>query len=202
LIELYEATFRVRHLARAIELVSEMERLFRDRKDGGYYFSGEDGETLLARAKEVYDGAQPSGNSVAALVLLRLSRMTGDGTYEARAESILRAFGGSLARVPAAHTQLLAALDFALGPTREIVISGARDAEDTRGLVSAVRERYLPRAVTMLRGGGAEGEQLARLAPFTAPQGQVGGRAAAYVCENFACAAPVTERAALEAFLR
>jgi len=202
MIELYEATFRTRHLARAIELASEMERLFRDPRDGGYFFTGEDGETLLARAKEVYDGAQPSGNSVAALVLLRLARMTGDGTYEARAESVLRAFGGSLARLPAAHTQLLSAFDFALGPTREIVISGAADADDTRALVSAVRARYLPRAVTMLRDASPEGEALARLAPFTARQAPVSGKAAAYVCENFACEAPVTERAALEALLR
>ena len=202
LLELYEATFRPRYLARAIELVGETERLFRDRKGGGYFFTGSDGEALLARAKEIYDGAQPSGNSVAALVLLRLARLTGDGTYEERAESLLHAFGGSLARLPAAHTQLLSALDFALGPTREIVISGAKGADDTRTLVSAVRARYLPRAVTLLRDAGAEGEALARLAPFTASQAPIGGRAAAYVCENFACAAPVTERAALEALLR
>ena len=202
MLELYEATFRPGYLARAIGLASEMERLFRDRRDGGYHFTGEDGEALLARAKEIYDGAQPSGNSVAALVLLRLARMTGDAAYAERAESVFRAFGGSLARLPGAHTQLLAALDFALGPTREIVVSGDPGADDTRALVAAVRERYLPRAVTMLREPGTEGDLLARLAPFTAAQTPVSGRAAAYVCENFACAAPVTERGALEALLR
>ena len=200
MLELYEATFQVRHLERAIDLVRAMDHLFWDRRGGGYYFAGEDGETLLARAKEIYDGAQPSGNSVAALVLLRLGRMTGNGAYEERAEALFRAFGGSLARLPAAHTQLLIALEFALGPTREIVISGAAAAEDTRGLVSAVRSRYLPRAVTLLRDD-ADAAPLARVAPFTAAQESVGGRATAYVCENFACSAPVTERAALEALL-
>ena len=202
MLELYEATFRVRYLARAVELTAEMGRLFWDDRGGGHYSTGEDGEALLARAKEVYDGAQPSGNSVAALVHVRLARMTGDGAYEKRAENLFRAFGGSIARLPAAHTQLLAALDFALGPTREIVVSGAATRDDTRALVSAVRAQYLPRAILLLRDAGAEGEALARLAPYTATQKPVGGRAAAYVCENFACAAPVTERAALEALLR
>ncbi|HEX7077998.1 MAG TPA: thioredoxin domain-containing protein [Candidatus Eisenbacteria bacterium] len=201
LIELYEATFDPRRLERALALAGEMERLFWDAENGGFFFTGEDGEPLLARAKEIYDGAIPSGNSVAALVLLRLARMTGRTELERRAEGLFRAFAGSVARMPAAHTQFLIALDFAFGPTREIVVAGEAEAPDTRALLAEARRHYLPRTVLLLREPGERGEALARLAPFTAAQATAGGKAAAYVCENFACKAPVTDAAALESLL-
>jgi uncharacterized protein YyaL (SSP411 family) len=127
--------------------------------------------------------------------------MTGRTELETRAENLFRAFAGSVARTPAAHTQFLIALDFALGPTREIVVAGEAEAADTRALVLAARRRYLPRAVILLRQPGEAGRPLARIAPFTQAQGPVGGRAAAYVCENFSCRTPVTDPAALETLL-
>ncbi len=200
-LELYEATFDPGHLERALALVEDMERLFWDEKEGGFFFTGSDSEPLLARTKEIYDGALPSGNSVAVLVLLRLARMTGRSQLERRADETVRAFGGSVSRLPGAHTQLLGALDFAFGPTREVVVAGARNAAETRALLDAARGRFAPRTVFLLRESGDAGAAIAKLAPFTAGQGPVGGKAAAYVCENFACKAPVTDPSALASAL-
>src|SRR5262249_20327755 len=116
-LDLYEGTFDPAHLDTAVRLVRDMERLFWDGEGGGLYFTGEDAEPLIARTKEIYDGAMPSGNSVAAEVLLRLSRFTGDGSFAQRAEALFQAFSGMVARIPSAHARLLGALDFALGPT-------------------------------------------------------------------------------------
>ncbi|HET7498288.1 MAG TPA: thioredoxin domain-containing protein [Candidatus Eisenbacteria bacterium] len=200
-LELYEATFDPRHLERALALAGDMERLFADEKEGGFFFTGSDAAPLLSRTKEIYDGAIPSGNSVAVLVLLRLSRMTGRSGLERRAEETVRAFGGSVARQPGAHTQLLSALDFAFGPTREVVIAGPAEAPGTVALVRTARSAYFPRTVFLLREPGEAGEALVRLAPFTKAQLPVNGVPAAYVCENFACAAPVSDPSALASAL-
>jgi uncharacterized protein YyaL (SSP411 family) len=182
-------------------LDEDMGRLFWDEAGGGYFFTGSDAPALLARTKEIYDGALPSGNSVAVLVLLRLARMTGRSELESRAEETVRAFSGSVSRLPGAHTQLLGALDFAFGPTREVVVAGSVADAGTRALLAAARSGYTPRTVTLLREPGEAGEAIARLAPFTAAQQPVGGKPAAYVCENFTCAAPVTDPAALASAL-
>ena len=200
LLELYEATFDAKHLAAAVDLAREMDRLFWDPNGGGFFFTGEDAETLLLRPKEIYDGALPSGNSVAGMVLLRLARMTGDPAWERKAEALSRAFAGSVARAPSAHTQLLQAVDFALGPTREIVIAGPRDSAAAGAMVRAVRERFLPRSVTLWNSPD-QAALLARLAPPIEAQRPLNDAPAAYVCEAFACAAPVTEPAALAALL-
>jgi len=191
LLDLYEGTFDPAHLDAALRLTREMERLFWDADGGGFYFTGEDAQPLIARTKEIYDGAMPSGNSVAAEVLLRLSRITGDGSLATRAEALFRAFSGTVARIPSAHTRLLGALDFALGPTREIVI--AAEAGDTEGaaMARAIGDRFLPRTVSLWRSSQNR-DLLGRVAPFTQSQPPVGGKATAYLCENYACRAPVT----------
>ncbi|MGH7680875.1 MAG: thioredoxin domain-containing protein [Candidatus Eiseniibacteriota bacterium] len=200
LLELYEATFHARHLDAALKLVREMDRLFADSKEGGYFFTATDGEPLLARPKDAYDGAMPSGNSVAAMVLLRLGRITGDPELEKGAERLLRAFSGLVARVPSVHTQLLGALDFALGPTREIVIASGPDDPEAAAMASAVSARFLPRDVT-LWNRPPESKLLETVAPFVTSQAAIRGAAAAYVCENYACKAPVTTAAALAVLL-
>ncbi len=197
LLELYEATFAVRHLDRALQLAREMERLFWDEGEGGFYFTGNDGEKLLARTKEIYDGATPSGNSVAAWVLARLGRMTAQPELERRAEAIVRAFSGTTAKVPSVHTQLLAALDFMVGPTREIVIAGDPAEPAARSMIQAVRRRFLPRQVLLVKTP-EEAAALEALAPFVKEQRPAGGKPTAYFCENYACQAPVTSVAELE----
>jgi len=201
LLELYEATFEPAFLADAILLADAMEELFADAVGGGYFFTGTDGEPLLARPKEIYDGAMPSGNSVAALILLKLSRFTGDSVYENRAERLFRAFAGSAERLPSAHAQLLAALDFAIGPSREIVIAADRSDPRVAALLVAVRRPFVPNKVVLLRPAVGDGGPLRDLSPYVAAQTARDGAPTAYVCERFACKEPVTDAAALTSLL-
>jgi hypothetical protein len=200
-LELYEATFEPEYLGEARRLVESMNSLFADEAEGGYFFSGSDGEPLLTRAKEVYDGASPSGNSVAALVLLKLARITGEGTYEERAESLFAAFAGGVSRMPSAHAQLLIALDFALGPSREIVLAADDGDPRLHDLLAVVRRPFLPNKVVLLRPASGDGGALAALAPAVAAQVGRGGAPTAYVCERFSCQEPVTDAASLARLL-
>ena len=197
LIELYETDFDPRWLERAIGFCTTMLEKFWDEKSGGFFTTASDGEALLLRVKSAEDGAIPSGNSVAALDLLRIARLTGDNAYEARAEELLRAFAKDIERAPSAFSEMLIAHDFATGPSFEIVIAGRLDADDTRAMLRALRERFLPNAVIVFRpDGGPEGESeppIARLAPYTRDQKCLGGKATAYVCRDFACAAPTND---------
>ncbi len=197
LLELYEATFAVRYLEAAQGLTESMIDLFGDDDRGGFYFAGRDGERLIARTKEIYDGAIPSGNSVAAFVLLRLARMTGKVEFERRAEGIMRYFAPVVRGAPAGFTGLLAALDFALGPTREIVIAGDAARDDARRMLAVLRGRFMPHAVILLTGDGPDRRALEGIVPAIREMEAVGGRATAYVCENFQCALPVTGAAGL-----
>jgi uncharacterized protein YyaL (SSP411 family) len=195
LLELYEATFDPSRLEAAVALNEDLLRLFWD-ENGGLYFTAEDAETLLTRRKEVYDGATPSANSVALLNLLRLGRMTGEASLESRAAAVARAFGAVVSRHPSAYTHFMTALDFAVGPSVEIVIVGAPDAEATRDLVETVRASYLPRSVTLLKAPGDQ-PALSAVAPWTDALVPAGDRATAYVCRDFRCELPATDPAAL-----
>lgn len=195
LVELYEATFDPAMLEHALALQDVQDAHFWDEADGGYFLSADDGEPLLVRRKVVYDGAIPSGNSVSALNLLRLSRLTGNPKHEQRAEQLMRAFSAQVAAQPSAHTFLLLALDFALGPAHEVVIAGERGAADTRRLLDVLRETYLPNAVLLLRDE-ATSEALDRITGYTESHTPRGG-ATAYVCRQQRCEAPVTSAEAL-----
>jgi len=146
--------------------------------------------------KKVYDGALPSGNSVAALDLLRLARMTGDEGFEERVASLMQSFNGEVSRSPGNFTQFLVAADFALGPTRKIVIAGIPGEKDTEAMLRAVRSRFLPRKVLLFHPEGDAGRGIEKLAPFVASQKAVDGKATAYVCRDFNCELPLTDAAA------
>ena len=192
LLELYEATFDVRHLRAARALTDDLLEHFWDEEGGGLFFTADDAEGLLVRQKDSYDGAVPSGNSVAMLVLLRLGRITGRAEYEQRAEAIGLAFAGTVGQAPLAHTQLLVALEFAMGPSYEIVIAGQPDADDTRAMLKALRTHYAPNKVVLLRPSGPGEPAIVRLAPFLKAHRPLGGKATAYVCEGYACKQPTT----------
>jgi hypothetical protein len=192
LIELYESTGDAAHLRHALEMNELMLKHFWDDEAGGLFLTADDGEALLVRPKEIYDGATPSGNSVAALNLLRLARLTGNTALEERANAVMRAFSGSVRQAPMAHTFLMTALDFAVGPTFEVVIAGDPEAEDTRAMLRALHGRYLPNMVVVVRPPG-EASEVAALAPYAAAQTPMDGKATAYVCENFVCNAPTDE---------
>jgi hypothetical protein len=199
LIELYQAGFDAPYLEQALALTEEMRVHFEDEAAGGFFTSADDAEELLFRHKEVYDGALPSGNSVAAWNCLRLARLTGRSELEEAARRTLAAFG-SAARAPAAHTLYLLALDFALGPSFEAVIAGDPAAADTRAMLRAFQARYLPHLVLAQRPEG-DAPAITALAPFTLEQRSRAGKATAYVCRNQACRAPTTDVAQALGFL-
>jgi uncharacterized protein YyaL (SSP411 family) len=193
LIDLYQATFEARYLQEALALTDDMLRLFWDDTDGGLYFAGSDGEELIARMKDAYDGAIPSGNSVASLNLLRLGRMTMRQELEKKAEKAIESFGKTINSSPTAFSQFFIALDFAVGPVKEIVIAGNLLKEDTNQMLDAVRSRFLPRKVLILHPEGGEGKAIEKIVPFVKHQNKINGKATAYVCESYACKAPTTD---------
>jgi uncharacterized protein len=195
LLELYEATFDERHLERAILHTRYMLAHFQDEESGGFFMTPRGAEALIARPREVYDGALPSGNSAAALNLVRLSRFTGDMSYDRRARAVIDAFGAQVARAPMAHCALLLAVDFVLGPTFEIVIAGNRGADDVAAMAGAIESVYQPNRVVLFRPQ-EDADAVTKLAPYTKEQVALeGGRATAYVCREFACQRPTTDAA-------
>ncbi|MDX1532010.1 MAG: thioredoxin domain-containing protein, partial [Rhodothermales bacterium] len=192
LIELYAATHEPRWLREALVLHRTMRRHFWDEERGGYSLTPDDGEALLVRQKEYYDGAVPSGNSVAMLNALRLGRLTGDAALEEEAERIGRS-SAEVAQHPMAHTMMMTAAQMGAGPAQEVTVTGEPDAADTAALLDVLRERYLPSTVVHLRP--PDGGEIAALAPYTAEQAMRDGRATAYVCERFACQQPTTDPA-------
>ena len=193
LLDLYEATFDVSFLETAVQLNRDTIEHFWDEEGGGFFFTADDAEELLIRQKEVYDGAIPSGNSVAALNLIRLARFTGDTSTENKAHNIFQAFSGQVGRMPSVFTQMMLALDFALGPSYEVVLVGDPAAGDTRSMLEALRKTYLPNKVVLLKTAGEADSRLKALAPFTEFQSAVNGKATAYVCLNHACRQPTAD---------
>jgi uncharacterized protein YyaL (SSP411 family) len=193
LIELYEATLGASHLEKAIELAGFMDRYHWDPAAGGYFFAPQDGDSLIVRTKEIYDGAVPSGNSVAALVLSRLGRVTGDSGYEERAHKIGRVFGREIERAPSAFTFFMSALETSAGPSREIVVVGDPHSDDTRTMIQAIHAAYAPEVTLLFKPTGEEGRRIVDIAPFTEAHTAVGGRATAYICENRACRRPTAD---------
>ncbi len=198
LLELYDATLEPRYLRRALESQATIDRLFWDEETGGYFFSPSDGEVLLVRSKEVYDGAIPSGNSVATHNLVRLSRLTGEPQFETRADELVTAFGQSIRRSPSAHTHLVDALLRATTPSFEIVVCGPRDDPQTLRMIGAVRDRAPARSSLLLIEPGAGGDAVRKLAPFTEFHAMVDDLPTAYVCRNHRCARPTTRLEILE----
>ncbi len=193
LLELYEATFEAKYLKDAIELNEQMLAHFRDEQDGGLYMTADDGEKLLVRSKTIYDGAIPSGNSVAVLNLLRLGHLTGNAGNLTQAERIIKSFSAEVAQHPAGHCQLMIALEFALNPNYEVVIVGKPQREDTMSMLAALRKPFLPGKVVLLRPADHQAAaDITAIASFTLPMAAKNGRATAYVCREFACKLPTT----------
>jgi uncharacterized protein len=174
---------------------------FRDDVNGGFFFTPHDAETLLIRPKELYDGAIPSGNSVAFLNILRLSRMTGDVELDERAHEIYRAFCESADAMPTAHTHFLCGLDFAIGPACEVVIVGNRDRLDTQALWKALRNRYVPNKIAVFRPEHADQPDIEAIAPYVQSYSSINDQATAYVCSNFTCSQPTNDPEQMMALL-
>jgi uncharacterized protein YyaL (SSP411 family) len=195
---LYEATFDQRWFLEARALVDEMIPRFKDSPGAGFYDT-DGGEALITRPRRWDDNPLPSGNSMAADVLLRLAALTGDGEYAQLAEEILTAMSSSMTQHPLGFGHLLSALDFHLAPSEEIAIMGDPASDDTRELLTVVYEAYRPGKVVAVGLPNDDGEEAV---PLLAGRPQLDGRATAYVCQHFACQAPVTDPQALAVALK
>ena len=191
LIDLYEATFEVKYLKTAVELNKLMIDDFQDEKGGGFFFSGKRNEQLIAQTKEIYDGATPSGNSVALMNMLRLSRMTGNLDLTNISGQIMKTFAETVNNYPSGYAQFLCALDLALGPTKEIVIAGEPGSEDTKQILKEIGRRFLPGKVVILHP--EKDKSIEEIIGFVKDQKTIDGKATAYICENYACKAPAND---------
>ena len=200
LFELYQATFDPRWLRESATLQDIVHARFQDEARGGFFLIDADQDELPARPKELYDGAIPSGNGVAAYNALRLGRLLGRPEWEAVGRRALAA-STDLAQHPDAHAFHLVAAAF-LDESREVVLVGEEGDADLEALLGTWRRTYAPDAVALFRPADDEAaHDLLALAPDAQPMTPVGGKAAAYVCRRFACDAPVTTPAALAAAL-
>ena len=192
LLDVYEATFEIGWLQWAVDLQGIMDRLFWDEAGGGYFSSAEGDPHLLVRMKEDYDGAEPSANSVAALNLLRFSRMIGDDDAAKKVERIFALSSRTLDGMPAAVPQLLVALERNLSPVCQIVIAGNPQESDTKALIAEARKGFHPEQVILLADGSEGQAWLSERIPSIAGMKPIDGKAALYRCENFTCSAPLT----------
>jgi uncharacterized protein YyaL (SSP411 family) len=201
LVDLYETDFDPQWLVTATKLADTMLAQFYDAKDGGFYQTDGHDPSVIVRSKEDYDGAEPSGNSMAALLLLRLAQFTDRADYRDAAEKTLQLFGDHLRKAPSTVPQMLCVLDFYLSKPKQIVIAGKPDAADTKAMLHAVREQHLPNAIVILADGGDSQKTLAKLLPFLETIKPIDGKATAYVCVNYACQLPTNERGKLTELL-
>ena len=199
LVALYEATFDRRWLDAAVELVDDMIAGFWDESAGAFFDTGRDHEELVVRPRDVFDNAQPCGGSVASDLLLRLSVITGNEDYAAKALAPLRALAELMGRAPAGTGRWIAALDFYLSAPKEVALIGPAADPGTQALLRVVNGRYLANRVIV--GADNEEEATASGLPLMEGRGTVNGLPTAYVCENYACQLPVNDPEALEAQL-
>ena len=183
LLGLYEATFDPRWLAAAVQLADRILERFRD-PQGGFFDTSTDHETLIVRPKDLFDNATPSGNSVAADVLLRLALLTDRAEYREAAEGVLRLLQNAMVRYPLGFGRALNALDFLLSQPKEVAIVGAAGAADTEALRRATFEPFVPNKV--VAGAGAQ-------LPLLEGRQPRNGHAIAYVCEHYVCQAPTSD---------
>jgi uncharacterized protein YyaL (SSP411 family) len=197
LVTLYEATFEPNWLRAAIELADVMLKHFADPNGPGFFFTADDHEQLIARTKDMHDGSTPSGNAMAVTALLRLAALTGRRDLAEPAERALRGYRETMAEHPAASGQMLIALDFYLGPVQQIAVVGPDQNTQTDRAIAALHRAFRPTAVIAFHDP-ASGAPPAELAALFAGKDAVGGLVTVYVCENFACQAPLVGAEAVE----
>ena len=193
LLSLYEAVFDSRWVSEAESLAGVMVDQFWDHDEDGFYFTARDHEPLIHRPKEFFDHAIPSGNSVAALALLKLWKLTGNERWMRYPRAVFNRMSEMMRRQPSAFAYLLCAADFYCGRTREIAIVGDPESEDTRRVLQEVFGRYLPNKVVSC---GLNSDLF-----LLKGKKQIDGQPTAYVCEDFTCKAPVNSLEDLKSVL-
>ena len=200
LLALYETTGELEWFEQASALTETMIDEFWDEEEGGFFFTGKSHETLIVRAKDFFDNATPSGNSVAAEVLLRIGLLTNNTDYRRRAATLLRLTSTAARRYPTGFGRMLCAFDFELAEPREIAVVGNRGSADTAALMDVIWKLYLPNRV-IAQAHPSDSEAVNRI-PLLHDRPQINGAATAYVCRNFTCLEPVNDPEALTAQLK
>jgi uncharacterized protein YyaL (SSP411 family) len=188
LIELYEATFKTNYLKKAIELTNKMIELFWDENNGGFFLS--ENEDVLFKQKEIYDGAIPSGNSVALLVLIKLSKITGRSDLNELTFKLVETFSGTVSKHPSAYTFFLSAFDFLIGPPFEIIIVG-KSSDDISKIQKLLNSKFIPNKILLYKPTDRE-DEINLIAPFLTHYKEIDGKTTIYICKNYECKQPVT----------
>lgn len=197
LVDLYQASFDPRWLGTATELADLMIDHYGDPDKGGFYFTADDHEQLMARSKDHQDGSTPSGNAVAATALQRLAVLTGRTGYAEVAKRTIEAYGGLLADHPAAAGQMLLALDWQLGPAEELALVGLKGQPETEAVLAKIRSSYRPRSVLAFRDTADDSNP--EDVPLLAGKAAVDGQVSLYICQHFQCEAPLVGSEAIMA---
>lgn len=192
LLELYHATFDTYFLKTALELNAQFIDHYWDQKNGGFFFTADDGEEVLVRQKHSFDGALPSANSVALQNLLSLSRMTANQDLEKIADRLIKAFAPRMSSAPTAHTQFLSGVSFALGPTYEVIVVGNVTSHDTHTMFRRLRQLYAPNMVLIFKPTDTVPAAITQLAEYTTHYGTLEDKTTVYVCSNYVCQQPTT----------
>jgi uncharacterized protein YyaL (SSP411 family) len=191
LVTLFETTGELQWLQEARTLTATMIDEFWDDEEGAFFYTGRSHESLIVRSKDFFDNATPSGNSVAAEVLLKMALLTGDADYHRRAATIVRLTASTVQRFPSGFGRLLCALDFYLGSPKEIALVGEPASPGTQALQNEIWNRYLPnKVVAQVRPGD---KRAAELVPLLRERLQKNGEPTAYVCEHYTCKTPTTD---------
>ena len=184
-LELYEATFNLSYLHKATNIAEQMIDLFWDNENGGFFFTGKDSEQLIAQDKEIYDGALPSGNSVASVMLTKLGFLTGKTNYLELVEEMYSSFYDDISRAPSASSFFMQSLLLTEFPTKEVVMIG-----ENSELVQKAHQQFLPNVSFLVV---QRNEEVTSLAPFASEYKQLNNKPTIYVCENFACQQPTND---------
>jgi uncharacterized protein len=201
LVDLYEATGEIQWLRAAIRMVGDLLDSNWDKEGGGFFDTSGLDPTLLVRIKEHYDGAEPAGNSMAALVLLRLAEMTGTTEWRRKAEHIFDSFGATLEQRPVTVPFLASALDFSLQKPVQVVIAGEKTEPGTRRLVRELGSHFIPNKIVLYADGGAGQQEIGEMLPFLKDMHPIDGRSTAYICRDFVCKMPTSDPGVLRTLL-
>ena len=192
LLELYEATFKPSYLSQAIALNEIMiEEFWSD--DGGFYLGSDKSEQLIVRSMTGYDGAIPSGNSIAAYNLLKLTRLTGEVKFAELADKIFKVFSNEINNSPTGYTSILSAFMFELSKPKEIVVVGPKDSKETESALKIIKSKYIPNKVILFKDTNDKLESITPLAKWTSSHEMINNKTTYYICEDFSCKLPTTD---------
>ena len=193
LLELYEATFNVTYLTEAVQLSNIMVEEFWDITNGGFFLGSENSEKLIVRAKTGYDGAMPSGNSVAAMNCSKLNRITGETKWAEISDKIFMTFSNEIQKTPSGYASMVNAFLFNVDSPKEIVIVGSSKDDKTKKAIEKIKSEYVPSKVIIFKDTEDKLNKLSPLAKWTVTQETIDEKTTFYICQDFACKIPTTD---------